>query len=289
MKEVSIIGAGGKMGSWFINFFSHKKDITLKIFDINPESLKGIHNSIVAYTIEDCVKSSDVVILCVPLRVTAKMIEKCSNLMKPKSILLEISSIKNKSFNELMNIHNKIVPICIHPMFGPGASILKKSKIIFIPVKNRQKEIRIVKKIFPGFQIFEVKDVDLHDRMMSIVLGLTYFINILFIDAIKDENYNDLLTFGGTTFRIQSIISESILNDDLHLISSLLFDNHFFQKELLKFNKSLNEYKKLINNQHKSKFLKNLTNLKSSAQSSKDLGVSYSKMYKFMNILENPH
>lgn len=287
MKEISIIGAGGKMGSWFIDFFSHKKDITLKVFDINPQSLKSAPNLIVEYTIKDCVKSSDVVILCVPLKITAKMIEKCSKLMKPKSILLEISSIKNKSFKELMNINNKIVPICIHPMFGPGASILKKSKIIFIPVKNSQKEIRIVKKIFPGFQIFEVKDVDLHDRMMGIVLGLTYFINILFTDAIKNENHHDLLTFGGTTFRIQSIISESILNDDPHLICSLLFDNHFFQKELLKFNKRIIEYEKLIKNQNKSKFLKNLTNLKSSAQRSKDLGVSYSKMYKFMNILEN--
>lgn len=287
MKQISIIGAGGKMGSWFIDFFSHKKDITLKVFDINPQSLKSAPNLIVEYTIKDCVKSSDVVILCVPLKITAKMIEKCSKLMKPKSILLEISSIKNKSFKELMNINNKIVPICIHPMFGPGASILKKSKIIFIPVKNSQKEIRIVKKIFPGFQIFEVKDVDLHDRMMGIVLGLTYFINILFTDAIKNENHHDLLTFGGTTFRIQSIISESILNDDPHLICSLLFDNHFFQKELLKFNKRIIEYEKLIKNQNKSKFLKNLTNLKSSAQRSKDLGVSYSKMYKFMNILEN--
>ncbi|MDX1371419.1 MAG: prephenate dehydrogenase/arogenate dehydrogenase family protein [Nitrososphaeraceae archaeon] len=287
MKEISIIGAGGKMGSWFIDFFSHKKNITLKVFDIDPQSLKSTPNLIVEYTIKDCVKSSDIVILCVPLKITAKMIEKCSKLMKPKSILLDISSIKNKSFKELMNINNKIVPISIHPMFGPGASILKKSKIIFIPVKNCQKEIRIVKKIFPGFQIFEVKDVDLHDRMMGIVLGLTYFINILFIDAIKTENHNDLLTFGGTTFRIQSIISESILNDDPHLICSLLFDNHFFQKELLKFNKRIIEYEKLIKNQNKSKFLKNLTDLKSSAQRSKDLGVSYNKMYKFMNILEN--
>lgn len=287
MKEISIIGAGGRMGSWFIKYFSNRKDIIIKVYDIDTFSLKGSSNLIVEYTIKDCVKSSDIVILCVPLKVIPKLIKKCSKLMKPKSILIEISSIKIKSFDELMNINNQIVPICIHPMFGPGASILKKLKIIIIPIRNRKKEMQIVEKIFPRSQILEVKNVNIHDHIMAIVLGLTYYINIIFINTLHNENYSDLLALGGTSFKIQSVISESILNDEPDLICSLLFDNHFFKKELVTFNKSISKYNELINNKNKKKFLENLNNLKDSIKRFQDLDVSYSKMYKFMNILEN--
>src|SRR5574342_329621 len=215
--EISIIGASGKMGSWFIKYFLHRKDVILKAYDITTNSLGSFPNIIIETSLQQCVETSDVVILCVPLRVIPKMIKTCSKLMKPSSKLVEISSLKNKSFRELRIISDFIVPICIHPMFGPGASREKALKVLFIPIRNRENEIKVVKNMFPKSNILD------------------------------DKNYYDLLTFGGTTFKIQCILSEIILNDEPDLINSLFFDNHFFKKELLNYFKINQKYNELIN------------------------------------------
>ena len=285
--EISIIGASGKMGSWFIKYFLHRKDVILKAYDIRTNSLRSFPNVIIENNLQQCVENSDVVILCVPLRVIPKMIKICSKLMKPSSKLIEISSIKNKSFRELRIISDFIVPICIHPMFGPGASREKDLKVLFIPVRNRENEIKVVKNIFPKSNILEVKNVSLHDQMMAVVLGLTHYVNILFADILHEKNYHDLLTFGGATFKIQCILSESILNDEPELINSLFFDNHFFKKELLNYLKMNQKYNGLINDKNELKLLQNLTNIKSSLRKYHNIKDSYEKMYKFMNILNN--
>lgn len=285
--EISIIGASGKMGSWFIKYFLHRKDVILKAYDIRTNSLGSFPNIIIENSLQQCVETSDVVILCVPLRVIPKMIKTCSKLMKPSSKLVEISSLKNKSFRELTIISDFIVPICIHPMFGPGASREKALKVLFIPIRNRENEIKVVKNMFPKSNILEVKNVNLHDQMMAVVLGLTHYVNILFADVLHEKNYYDLLTFGGTTFKIQCILSESILNDEPDLINSLFFDNHFFKKELLNYFKINQKYNELINDKNEFKLFRNITNIKSSLQKCHDLKDSYEKMYKFMNILNH--
>ena len=285
--EISIIGAGGKMGTWFLKYFLSKTDMIVKGYDIRANSLPNIANIIIENNLQQCVKTADVVILCVPLRIIPKMIRKCSKLMKPSSMLVDISSIKNRSFRELKIVSDFIVPICIHPMFGPGASREKDLKVLFIPVRNRENEIKVVKNIFPKSNILEVKNVSLHDQMMAVVLGLTHYVNIIFADILHEKNYLDLLTFGGTTFKIQCILSESILNDEPDLINSLFFDNHFFKKELLNYFKTNQKYNELINDKNELKLVQNLTNIKSSLQKYHDIKDSYKKMYELMNILNN--
>ena len=233
--EISIIGAGGKMGTWFLKYFLSKTDMIVKGYDIRANSLPNIANIIIENNLQQCVKTADVVILCVPLRIIPKMIRKCSKLMKPSSMLVDISSIKNRSFRELKIVSDFIVPICIHPMFGPGASRKQGLKILFVPIRNKENEVQIVKNMFPEAIILEIKNEDLHDQMMAVVLGLTHFVNIVFADILHKKNYHDLLTFAGTTFKFQSILSESVLNDEPELIGSLFFDNHFFKKELLNY------------------------------------------------------
>ena len=70
--EISIIGASGKMGSWFIKYFLGRKDVILKAYDIRTNSLRSFPNIIIKNNLQECVETSDVVILCVPLRVFPK-------------------------------------------------------------------------------------------------------------------------------------------------------------------------------------------------------------------------
>jgi prephenate dehydrogenase len=287
MKEIAIIGAGGRMGSWITKYLVKNKNFSIKAYDKNMCSIERLLNVKIETDFNACVKDSDIVILCIPLRVIPQMITECSQKMKPNSVLIDISSIKSKSFKSLSKIQNSISPICIHPMFGPGASSTMRLKTIFIPVRNYNEELEFVKQLFPNFEILPIENAIKHDHIMAVVLGLNHYMNIIFADVIASHTYNDLEFYSGNTYRIQRILSESILNDDIDLLNSIFIENPFIKKELKNFHNKFLKYFQMVNDKNDKKLAQYLTNVKSSIEKYHDLNSSYAKMYKFIDLLNN--
>ena len=287
MKEIAIIGAGGRMGSWITKYLIKNKNFSIKAYDKNMCSIERLLNVKIETDFNACVKDSDIVILCIPLRVIPQMITECSQKMKPNSVLIDISSIKSKSFKSLSKIQNSISPICIHPMFGPGASSTMRLKTIFIPVRNYNEELEFVRQLFPNFEILPIENAIKHDHIMAVVLGLNHYMNIIFADVIASHTYNDLEFYSGNTYRIQRILSESILNDDIDLLNSLFIENPFIKKEIKNFHNKFLKYSQMINDKNDKKLAQYLKNVKSSIEKYHDLNSSYAKMYKFIDLLNN--
>jgi prephenate dehydrogenase len=285
MKEIAIIGAGGRMGSWITKYFVNNKNFRIKAYDKNMSSIEKQLKVKIEMDFNKCIKDSDIVILCIPLRIIPQMIDECSQIMKRNSVLIDISSIKSKSFISLSKIQNSILPICIHPMFGPGASHTTCLKILFIPVRNYTKELRFVRQLFQNFEILPIENAIKHDHIMAVVLGLNHYMNIIFADVIASHKYQNLEIYSGNTFRIQCILSESILNDDIDLLTSLFKENPFIKKEIENFHKKFLKYYQMVNDQDDEKLAKQLKNVKSSIEEYHDLNSSYVKMYKFIDLL----
>jgi prephenate dehydrogenase len=287
MKEIAIIGAGGRMGSWITKYFVNNKNFSIKVYDKNMDSIERQVNIKIEIDFNMCIKDSDIVILCIPLRISPQMIAECSQKMKPNSVLIDISSIKSKSFKSLAKIQNSISPICIHPMFGPGASHTSRLKTIFIPVRNYTKEVEFVRQLFPNFEILPIENAIKHDHIMAVVLGLNHYMNIIFADVISSHIYKNLEFYSGNTFRIQYILAESILNDDTDLLNSLFIENPFIKKEIKNFHKKFLKYSQMVNDKNDKKLTKYLKNIKSTLEEYHDLNSSYSKIYKFIDLLNN--
>jgi prephenate dehydrogenase len=287
MKEIAIIGAGGRMGSWITKYFVNNKNFSIKVYDKNMDSIERQVNIKIEIDFNVCIKDSDIVILCIPLRISPQMIAECSQKMKPNSVLIDISSIKSKSFKSLAKIQNSISPICIHPMFGPGASHTSRLKTIFIPVRNYTKEVEFVRQLFPNFEILPIENAIKHDHIMAVVLGLNHYMNIIFADVISSHIYKNLEIYSGNTFRIQYILAESILNDDIDLLNSLFIENPFIKKEIENFHKKFLKYSQMVNDKNYKKLTKYLKNIKSNLEEYHDLNSSYAKMYKFIDLLNN--
>jgi len=285
MKEIAIIGAGGRMGSWITRYFVNNKNFSIKAYDKDMCSIERQLNVKIEIDFNSCIKDSDIVILCIPLRIIPQMIAECSQKMKRNSVLIDISSIKSKSFKSLSKIQNYISPICIHPMFGPGASHTTRLKTIFIPVRNYTKELEFVRQLFPNFELLPIENAIKHDHIMAVVLGLNHYINVIFADVISSHKYQDLEFYSGNTFRIQCILSESILNDDIDLLNSLFIENPFIKKEIKNFHNKFLKYFQMVNDKNDEKLAKYLKKVKSSLEEYHDLNSSYAKMYKFIDLL----
>jgi prephenate dehydrogenase len=287
IKNIAIIGGGGKMGSWFSKYFSNNMRINQLVYDINPQSIRSYSNVVVCENITQCISSADLVLLCVPVAQTPSLITYCALKMKSRSILAEISSVKYRTFKALKRVSKKVKPLCIHPMFGPGAPSISQMKILLVPVKNKVTELNILNSIFKGAKITILPDPHTHDEAIAIVLGLTYYMNLVFADTVSHEDLLTLKNASGTTFAIQSLLSESILTDQPDLITSLLVENPFVKKHIQKYLRNALAFSRLVFDRDDRKLKARFTVIKSHVQEQQNLDLAYKQMYQIIEQLKD--
>ena len=218
-KKITVIGAGGRMGKWFANYF-HQIGFEVKGFDTENEVKEKFIEK--ANSLVGAILNTDYVILCTPTKKTPETIRLISKEMKRGSYLIEISSQKAKTSQSLIKMPSKINPICIHPMFGPGVKKIKNQNIILVPIKDVKKELTVAKSLFQGANFVTIDAIE-HDKKIAVILGLTHLINIVFANILaKDDKISLTEKMSGTTFKAQKIITESILTESPELIDTIL-------------------------------------------------------------------
>ena len=218
-KKIAIIGVNGKMGKWFANYF-YKMGFEVKGFDTENEIKEKF--IIKANSLVGAILQMDYVLLCTPTKNTPEIIRLIAKEMKRESYLIEISSHKSKTSQTLLKVPNKVQPVCIHPMFGPGIKKLDGKNIIIIPIRDAKKELDITKSLFPKANFVTIDAIE-HDKKIAVILGLTHLINIVFANILaKDETVSLTEKMSGATFKTQKIVTESILTESAELIETIV-------------------------------------------------------------------
>jgi prephenate dehydrogenase len=283
LQEIAIIGAAGKMGSWFSNYF-YRRGLRVSVYDINKKMLMHSTNIRITSSISDCVKEADIVLVSVPVHITPRVIEECVRSMKDGAVISEISSVKHRTFEALRKVPGSVRPLCIHPMFGPGASEKMQAKVLMVPIRNQEAELRIVYELFENVVVKVLPDAKAHDVSIATVLGLTYFVNIVFAKVISEGDISMLKQASGTTFSLQSLIAESILTNEPDLIAAIIQTNPYVKKCIRQYMKEASATAKMAGAKDSSKLKTRLKKIRSKMQKWQDLRESYRRMY---NIIEN--
>ncbi|MFB5625277.1 MAG: prephenate dehydrogenase/arogenate dehydrogenase family protein [Nitrosopumilus sp.] len=219
MKKITVIGAGGQMGQWFVKYFADKG---YEVTGYDSENKIPGKNTIVSESLVGGILKADYVVLCTPTRRTPEIIRLIAKEMKRGTYLIEISSEKSKVVSSLSKMPAKINPICIHPMFGPGIKTIKGKNIISVPIKDAKKELTVAKSLFEGANFVTI-DAAEHDKKIAVILGLTHLMNLVFANIIsKDEKMNLTEKMSGTTFRVQKTLAESIMTESPELIETII-------------------------------------------------------------------
>lgn len=218
-KIIAIIGAGGKMGEWFANYFLENDFEVIGYDSENEIKTKSVikANSLVAGVLK-----AEYVLLCTPTRRTPEIIRLIAKEMKRGSYLIEISSQKSKTAVALAKMPSKVNPICIHPMFGPGIKKIHGQHVISIPIKDAKKELSVAKSLFPDANFVTIDAIE-HDKKIAVILGLTHLINLAFANILaKDDKISLTEKMSGTTFKAQKILTESIMTESPELIETII-------------------------------------------------------------------
>ena len=282
MQQVAIVGAAGKMGSWFTSYFA-QRGLDVSAYDINQKMLKSSRKVKVQESLSQCVQDADLVLVCVPVQKTPQTIKECTKNMKDGATIAEISSVKNKTFAALKKIPNNLRPLCIHPMFGPGASNKTETRVLLVPVRNKKIELKIANEIFENANVMVLPNAKQHDKSIAIVLGLTYFANIVFAKVMSSGNISMLKQVSGTTFGLQSLIAESILTEEPDLVIALIRENVYAKRYINQYLKETTAVARLALANDSNDLKAELQKLELNMQKMQDLQQSYNRMYEIID------
>ena len=295
-KKITIIGGSGGMGKVFGRYFKHHGS-AVTIHARNKERLKAVATEIgVNYesSLEESVKQADVVMVTIPISSTPELIKKIGPYLKENALIFDITSLKKAVFEALENLKNTYPVNCIslHPMFGPGIKNMKNYVMLVLKIGGTDKYDIIVNDLLDIFRsdglIITETSPDIHDKRVALTLGVPHMLNILFLNLLKiaNEPLNELTKYTGTTFLLQKVFAESIIQREMEMFGEIQMENQQFLTILETFEELVTKYRKLIENKDMKGFSELFSQGLDYSKEDNYFENSYKYFYEFMKILK---
>jgi prephenate dehydrogenase len=188
-----IVGGTGGTGSWFARYF---KDHGFLVSVWGPSGRVDVAERLGVEFACDLlaeVADSDVVLLSVPIKETAKVVEEVAPRMKAGSLLMDVTSLKAGPMEAMMKWAPEGVEVLgTHPMFGPTIPTIRGQTVILVPAAGRcDSWLSPMEEIFrEGGARVEVLEAEEHDRIMAVIQALTHFAYISIGSTLRSLDFN---------------------------------------------------------------------------------------------------
>lgn len=212
-NKVVIVGGGGQLGSVFVDLFN-RSGYQVDTLEHNdwPRS-------------EEILSGASLVIVAVPIRLTANIIQQLKYLPS-ECILADITSIKESPLFEMMKVHSGPV-VGLHPMFGPDVAGLIKQTIIVCQGRQPEKYQWLIEQ----FQVWGAKiypvEAHQHDEAMAMVQVMRHFSTIAYGYHLMMEgaDISQLLEMSSPIYRLELIMVGRLFAQDPILYTDIIFSN----------------------------------------------------------------
>src|SRR3990172_6853709 len=132
--KILIIGGTGETGRWFARFYK-KHGFDVVIWGINKKKEVAEELDVAfADDLDNEIRSSNIVMISVPINITEKTILDIAPKMSPGSLITDITSVKTGPMEAMIKYAPQDVEILgSHPMFGPSIPDIRGQIVIFTP------------------------------------------------------------------------------------------------------------------------------------------------------------
>ncbi len=181
-KTIAIIGGNGGMGQLFAHLFEDfGHDVVISDLDTDC-------------TNKEAAREADVVVIAVPIACTIEVIEEIAPYCKEGSLLIDITSTKQKPIETMLRNFSGSV-IGTHPLFGPSVHSLQGQRIAVVSGRDTGNWHDWLCSIFHarGLSVLDTTAQE-HDQAMSIVQVLTHQTTEVLGRTIQQLGVDDLRT-----------------------------------------------------------------------------------------------
>jgi len=222
-RRVLVIGGAGKMGGWFVDFFT-SQGFSTTVADIGVDDAA---NQFPDW--RDAGVDYDVIVVATPLAVSGQILGELADL-QPAGLIFDIGSLKTPLRDGLQRLKDAGCRVAsLHPMFGPETELLSARHLIFVDAGSAE-ATAAAKELFSATMVDELDmDLDDHDRVIAYVLGLSHALNIAFFTALADsgEAAPKLAKLSSTTFDAQLLVAALVAQDNPYLYFEIQKLNKF--------------------------------------------------------------
>ncbi|MGB7969770.1 MAG: prephenate dehydrogenase [Methanobacterium sp.] len=262
--KIAIIGGTRGLGKWIASFLSNK-GFDVVITGRNVATGESVSKKLgVDYTWDNIqvASTADVVIIAIPIDITPKIIREIAPLMKEGSLLLDVTSVKmepSKVMQEYAAPGVEVLPT--HPMFGPRIRSLDGQVVVLTPVKTGQWYDKVFKFLESENSKVIVTTPEIHDRMMSIVQGLTHFAYICIASTIKklDIDVKESRKFASPIYNLMLDTIARITAQNPYLVYSIQTKNSFIKEAHETFLETFVELKDMISKEDEKGFVREMS------------------------------
>jgi prephenate dehydrogenase len=228
--RVAVVGGYGGMGRILARLF---KSEGCSVVISGPTEAKGTEASrelgveYVRSNVE-AVADADVVIITVPIAVTAKTIEEVAPNVKSGGLLMDLTSVKGWPC-DLMAKHSSqdVEVVGTHPVFGPRVGSIEGQVFVLTPVRGGAM-LRWLKELLVRNKARIVESTpEEHDEVMAVVQGLTHFAYISVGKTFKDVGFDVKRSrqFSSPVYDLMLDMIGRIIGQDPYLYAEIQMQN----------------------------------------------------------------
>ena len=222
-RRALIIGGAGKMGGWFVDYFSSQGFLTV-IADTGvtpgPGRCRDWRQAGIDY---------DVIVVAAPMAASGEILADLAEL-EPTGLVFDIGSLKSPLKSGLAALRDAGCQVAsLHPMYGPDTELLSGRHMIFVDA-GCPEATAAAKALFSATMVEQLDmSLDDHDRLIAYVLGLSHALNIAFFTALAEsgEAAPRLAKLSSTTFDAQLLVSGAVARDNPRMYFEIQHLNDF--------------------------------------------------------------
>jgi len=247
--KIAVIGGTRGLGKWIARFLKNRN---FNVVITGRDKITGNKVSKklgVEYTSsnEEAVSSADIVILSVPINAIFYVVPQISPFLKKGSLLMDVTSVKEKP-SKIMHRYApegvEIIPT--HPLFGPRVRSLDGQVIVLTPDSKGEWFEKVYKFLENEKARLVITSPQNHDKMMSVVQGLTHFAYIGIAATIERLNIDvrESRKFASPVYGLMVDMIARIVAQNPYLYYSIQTENRYIKKTRETF---ISVYKELSN------------------------------------------
>ncbi len=242
--KVLIIGGGGQMGRFFASLFLKSG------YEVNILTQEDWGKA------EQLCKGIDLCLISVPIERTESIIEQIAPFLESKTILADLTSIKDRPLEKMLKFHPGPVT-GLHPLFGPTSGSLDKQIIVVTPGRKSNDCQWLTEQLTLWGAVIVESSAKEHDEIMEIVQALRHFATFSFGQFLyeKQAQIERTLEFSSPIYRLELGMVGRLFAQDSSLYSEIIFATKKRRGLLKDYIASLNNHLEMLGKNDKQLFI----------------------------------